>query len=366
MPKLDISRAVTSDQENNVTDYVEYGLNTDGVGSQEETTWVNTNFSYYWNEFNTKPDLKSALLMKSIWTVGKGYTCDPGTQVILDHITGWGKDSFDDILFNMDLMSRVAGDSFAEIIRDADTEELINLKPLDPSSIRIVVNRKGIIKRYEQISKLGDKNEVEHIFQPEEILHFSHNRLADQIHGISDIEALRTLIAAEAESFDDSRKASHRQARPLIMFKLKTDDAVKIQAFADKMDSATNKGENIYIPDDENTVSFEIVQVNMSESMLSWRADIRNKFYRAVGLPLIIFGNAGTTESGGKIEYLAHEQVFEHDQRRVELNIWNQLFLKIDLTPPATLQENLQRDEQKDAGQGLEFQQNDVTAGSGR
>jgi hypothetical protein len=82
-------------------------------------------------------------------------------------------------------------------------------------------------------------------------------------------------------------------------------------------------------------------------------------------LPLIVFGSSGSTESGGKIEYLAHEQVFSHDQKFIEDQIWNQLYLRIKLNSPVTLLENLQQDQSKDANQGLELQQSDVTAGRG-
>jgi hypothetical protein len=81
------------------------------------------------------------------------------------------------------------------------------------------------------------------------------------------------------------------------------------------MDAAVNKGENIYIPDDKNTLSYEVIQVNIASTIMAWRDDIRNKFYRTLGLPLIVFGSSGSTESGGKIDYLAHEQVFSHDQK---------------------------------------------------
>jgi hypothetical protein len=52
------------------------------------------------------------------------------------------------------------------------------------------------------------------------------------------------------------------------MFKLGTDDAVKIAAFVKKMDDATNLGENIFIPDDVNSVSYEVVQVNVPNSIM--------------------------------------------------------------------------------------------------
>src|SRR3990167_5508993 len=162
------------------------------------------------------------------------------------------------------------------------------------------------------------------------------------------------------------KKIMHRQAKPMIMFKLKTDDTTKISAFIAKMDAATNKGENIYVPDDENILSYEVIQIDVTATIMAWRADIRNKFYRAVGLPQVIFGSAGTTESGGKIEYLAHEQVFSHEQRYLEKQIWNQLNLRIDLVPPTTLLDNLQQDQAKDANQGMEIQPSDMMAGAGR
>ena len=345
-----------------VTDTSVTALNTDGANGQKEYTWQNTLWSTYWGYFNSIPELKSALLMKATWDVGKGYVTDPETTVILDHISGWGKDTFLDILYNMDLISRLAGDAYAEIIRDKDTNTLLNLKVLDPGSIKIVCDEKGIIVRYEQTNKITRQTIK---FDPKDIFHLSHNRLADQIHGISDIVSMEQTILAELENFTDLKKIMHRQARPMIMFKLGTDDPSKISAFVAKMDQACNKGENIYIPDDKNTVSYEVIQVNVGSDVMAWREDIRNKFYRTLGLPLIVFGNGGTTESGGKIEYLAHEQVFSHDQKFIEEQVWNQLYLRIKLNSPVTLLDNLREDQSKDANQGLELQPNDVTAGSG-
>ena len=83
-------------------------------------------------------------------------------------------------------------------------------------------------------------------------------------------------------------------------------------------------------------------------------------------MPQVIFGQAQATESGGKIEYLAHEQVFEKDQKYLEKQIWNQLRLKINLISPVSLIEALQQDENKDAQNAITLQQNDVQAGSGK
>jgi len=358
MAEYNLSSAQASDMTNVVGDVTIQAEVTDGASEAGETRWTNPDWSKYWGFFNNSPDLKSAMLMKATWNVGKGYETDEDTKIILERINGWGKDTFDDILFNMEVIRRVNGDAFAEIIR-RDDGTLINLKPLDPSTMVIIVDAKGIIVRYEQESKVEGKKPIK--FQPEDMFHLSNNRLADQIHGISDIKVMEETLLAENESFTDMKTIMHHQARPMIMFKLGTDNTTKINAFAKKMDNAVKKGENIYVPIDKDAVDFEVVSVNVSQIVLAWRDDIRNRFYRALGLPQIIFGSAGTTESGGKIEYLAHEQVFEKDQRYLENQILNQLGITIDLLSPVSLLENLQTDENKDAQQGLEVQPQDAS-----
>lgn len=360
---MDISTAKASDLTNTQDTYEVAARSTDGVSEQKETFWMNPDWTTYWGYFNDVPDLKSAILMKAIWNVGKGWTADSRTTAILNNITGWGKDTFDDIVFNMEVIRRVGGDAYAEIIRN-DNGDLINLKPLDPGIIRHVVSPQGIILRYEQVTKLP-KGELVKKFEPNDIFHLSNNRMADQIHGISDIEVLKKVIDAEEENFEDMRILSHRQAKPMIMFKLGTDNQTKINAFIVKMDDALNKGENIYVPDDKNAVSYEVIQVNPSALVMSWRNDIRNKFYRTIGLPQVVPGGGGqSTESESKVIYLAFEQIVEKDQRYIEKQIWSQLALKINFIPPASISPEMQADTAKDTGQ-LGFQKGELTAGAG-
>lgn len=363
MPKYDIGNATVSDMTTRVPDFTIDSMQTDAATGEKETEYQNSKWTSQWGYFNSVPDLKSAIILKAIWVVGKGFTTDTGTKVLLDHISGWGKDTFEDILFNLEVCKRIAGDAYAEIIREDGV--IVNLKPLNPGSIKIVVDQAGIIKRYEQTEKTSGKTHKK--FKPEDILHLSNNRLADQIHGISDIDALEKTILAEEENFEDMKKVMHRQAKPMIMFKLKTDNQGKINAFISKMEDATRKGENIYIPFDEESVSYEVVQVNVSQIIMEWRNDIRNKFYRSVGLPQIVPGGGGqSTESESKVIYLAFEQIVEKEQREIERQLVEQLGVEIDLYPPATLSQDLQRDEAKDAQNALTFQPSDTQAGVGR
>lgn len=369
MSNLNISKAVTTDYENSIDNYEILPKNTDGIGAGKETTYINPLWSTHWAYFNEHPELKSAILMKATWIVGKGYKCDSRTQVILDHIKGAGKETFDEILFNMEVIKRVGRDAYAEIIwQNKATHDgvLLNLKVLDPSSIRTHIDSSGMIDHYEQVTKLGDKITASKKIDPRDMFVLTNNKLADQIHGISDIESLDKTLLAELESFDDTKKIMHTQAKPFIIFKLKTDDETKINALVAKVEDLRNKGNDLFIPDDENILSYEVVQINPSQMILAWRGDIRSRFYRALGLPQVIFGASTGTESGSKVEYLAHEQVFEKDQRYLEKQIWNQLGIKIDLISPVSLLEALQADETKDAQNAIMLQQNDVQAGSGK
>src|SRR3990167_10003426 len=163
---------------------------------------------------------------------------------------------------------------------------------------------------------------------------------------------MEEVLKAEEESFSDGKKLIRRLARPLILFKLKTDVDSKIDKFIKKMDEALDKGEHgVYIPDDENSVSYEVIQVNPSSLIMDWRNDTRNKFYRTIGLPQIIPGAGGqSTESESKVIIFAFENINARDQRFLEEQIWNQLGMRINIIPADSIMPDLNMDQQKDRG----------------
>ena len=111
--------------------------------------------------------------------------------------------------------------------------------------------------------------------------------------------------------------------------------------------------------------SYEVVELNINQIILAWRDDLRNSFYRAVGLPQVVPGAGGqSTESESKVIYLAFEGIVEREQKQIERWIWEQMGLRIDLYPPETLAQDLQTDNSKDGTAG--FQPSDTTAGVGR
>lgn len=363
MPELNIKNAKVGDYTFGVGDWSVKPRYTDSAGHQKETEWTNSMWPIYLGHFKTNSDFQSSIKLLSTWITGSGWTADDRTTIILNNISGWGKETFDDIITSMEITANIGGDAYCEIIRENNI--IVNLKPLDPGSMRHVVNRAGLIKRYEQFTKTpkGEKGVIP--FKPEEIFHLVTTRLADEIHGLQQTEALQKTLTALSEHFDDTKKLMHRQVRPLILWKLKTDDTTAIKEFVNKVESAKKLGEDLFIPDDENAVTYEIVFVpaNAMQSPFQWRDMLRNDFYRTIGLPQIIpGGGSDSTESHSKVVYLAFEQLVRARHLYLERQIRTQLGLNIKFNHPASLETGLRGDEAKDAGQGLEFQRGDTSA----
>jgi len=361
---MDLSSAASSDMTNAVDDVTVDTVNTDAAGGQKETTWQNSKWSQYLGYYKTIPEVKIAIDTRATWTVGKGYKSDSRTRITLEHFKGMGIDTFTSIMKNLVINRRIGGDAFAEIIRDRETGQLINLKPLDPGAMKIVTNKKGIIIRYEQISKTDQPDKK---YSPDKIFHLTNKRVADEIHGVSDIEAIENIILANNESFDDMKKLMHRHVKPMRHFKLSTDNQTKIDEFIAKVDEMTNKGEDMYTP--QGTVDFELVAVpsNATLNPLPWREHLRNYFFQVVGIPQIILGSSGEfTESTAKIAYLAFQQSVEDEQLDIEEQMWNQLFIEINFEFPASLQNELISDTKKDGeNQQVDLQPADATISMG-
>jgi hypothetical protein len=366
MSEMKVNSTTVGDMTNRVQNIEVSAMNTDGSGDQKETEWTNSKWSTYFGYYKQIPEVKTAIDMRAIWTLGKGYKADPETTVILDHITGWGMDSFNSILKNMIVTRRIGGDSFSEIIRDEESGTIINIKPLDPSTIKTIVNQKGIIIRYEQMSKI--QGVPPKVFRPKDIFHLTNKRVADEIHGVSDIEAIEDIIKANYESFKIQKDVIKNFSRPKLMVAMDTDEQSKINTFVEKFDDATNKGDNLFFPKGTVEPSVLAVPANSTLNINAWRDHLRNYFFQVVGIPQIILGSSGEfTESTAKIAYLAFQQSVEDEQLDIEEQVWNQLFLRIELSFPASLQNELISDKQKDgANQQMDFQASDMMAGVGR
>lgn len=368
MADQNIDNAIASDLKTAFTDFSVDTKATEGPTGQKEYEWTNSNFTQYYGYYHKIPELNSTIDARATWTVGKGFESDPETTLILDSIHGNGMDTFNTILENMIRTMMIGGDAFCEIIRDEDEGMITNLKPLDPSTIKIVSNAEGMILRYEQMSKIPEKDgsrKTIQKFEPEEMFHLARNRVADEVHGTSVVEKLEAIILMRNEAMTDYKLLMHRYVVPQIIWHLDTDIPAKIAKFKAMRDKAHADRENIYIP--KGAVEREVAAVsgNATLSPLAWIESLNDYFYEACATPKIVVGNSKNfTEAASNTVYLAFQQSVEEEQLFVEEQVGIQLGIEIELTFPASIQNSALSDtptEQQNAG--TRIQPNETTVG---
>ena len=297
-------------------------------------TW----YGYYKNI----PELKGLINKKAVWVVGGGYRTDAKGNKILSKIRGAGKDTFQNIAFNMVNTYTIGGDFFAEKIKNS--RGLINLKPLSPD-IEIIANAKGIIRRYEQM-------ETGVSWQPEEIFHLSWNRTANMFHGQGIVEPLEDIILMRNEAMNDLKKVFHRYVKPLWIVSIDTDDTAEIAAFKTKLDKTVENSENLIVPKDvvDNVTRMSIPQFSTLDP-LPWIQLLHKQFLMHEGVPDVVLGiSSGSTQAEAKVLYLGWEQVVKWNQKFIEDQILNQLGIKLKFNSPASLDPETPKGEVKKDG----------------
>ncbi len=324
-------------------------VSTDGATGQKEYTWQCTEWTKYLGYYHTIPMLASSFDRKAMWTVGQGFK--QTSNAFMRFIKGEGlkmrKETFTSIIYNLDRVGQISGDCFAEKIENSQGR-LINLKPLSPGSIKIIVNEVGIIVRYEQTSNTDKPSQK---FKPEQIFHISFNKIADEVHGISEIIKVEDVIKMQKEAKLDQKTLLHRFVKPIIFFGVDTDDTTKISNFKKDVDKAVELGENVVIPND---VMDKMDRLSIPQSAtldpLPWINSLNKEQVLACGVPLIVLGTGSQedTEASSKIIYVAFESYIKFRQLFWEEQIKNQLGIEIKLNPPPSLLPELQADNKKD------------------
>lgn len=318
---------------------------------------VTENIGYY----KKAHQLKKAIDGKAMWTVGQGWTTQlTADTVTLEKITGWGEDTFDSIMWNMVVMKHVCGDSFAEIIRN-DKKALVNIKPLSPERVKIVLSKQGIIEGY-KVYQGKDKWES---FKPSEILHLCQDRVGDEMHGTSVIDVCKWTVDARQEAAEDWRKIIHRASVRVIY--ANTEDPGTLNKLKTQWKDGIENKDVIILPgkagDDLDVVQYNVPPI---DAYLRWIQYLDAIFYEAVGFPKILTGGGSEyTEASSKTILFTFDQTWAWEQRQLERDIWNQLAIKINYTQPQSIAGNVQEDEAKNTGQ-TSIQPNETKLGIGR
>ena len=360
--ETDIAQTTRTTTLEGISDYSVPSKSTDSAAGISETSYNNPYFTKWYGYYRKIPELKSAINALATWVLGQGYETDTRSKVILENINGWGEDTFNSILWNMLVTSKINGDAYAEIVRNPDTGTLLNLKPLDPASMTIVCSSKGRIIRYEQRSK-NPKGKPQ-TFTPDKIFHISNDRVADEIHGTSVIEAVQWIIDAKNEAMADWRRISHRSTVRILY--IEEDNTPRLNNLKRDYKEGIEKGEILILPIKRGEGEFVDLTLPPVEQFLSWIRYLENFFYQALGVPKVILGGtAENTEASAKVSVIVFDPTFIREITELELDVWNQLAIKITIKKQPSLMGEAQANEEKNTGQ-VGFQPNDVTAGVGK
>jgi len=297
------------------------------------------NLGYYFNI----PELKKAIDALATWTVGKGWKPEDNiTKVELEHLQGWGEDTFQSLMWNLIVTKKIVGDAFAEIIRSKDGK-LINLKPISPERVRIVVDGKGLIKRYEVRTGHDKFTTVER----KSMLHLCNDRVADQIHGTSMIDACKWVIDARNEALQDERMIKHRDLAMGVL-EIDTDNAAKRDKIIEQYSDSVNTGEVLVLP--KGLAELKPSGNISTKDRLEWIRYLENFFYQAAGVPRIIATSEGFTEAGGQVGFLTFEPIYTQEQALLEADLWNQMGIKVKFVRPPQLGGVVQDNAEKNTG----------------
>lgn len=361
MAETDVSKSTTTDMSNKVDDFSVSHQQPDRPSISQEETWydfpdADRQFGYY----KSIPELKKAIDGLAMWTVGKGWTTNNRNTVVLENMQGWGADTFDTIMFNLFVQKKIMKDAFAEIIRN-ERGDAVNLKPFWTGDMRIVVDSKGQIIRYEKVTNRETGERFK--FQPPDILHLSNERIGNEIHGTSVVDAVQWVIDARNEAMRDERKLKHRALGYGVM-EVDSDDEEKLTSIKNRYAEAVNKGELLVIPKD--TTELKDPPDTNPADRLNWIRYLEQFFYQAVGVPQVILGGSQEfTEASSKVGYLTFEQVYVREQRELEAALWNNLGIRIKFNKPVGLKDEVQSSEEKNTGQ-VGMQQNEAQASATR
>lgn len=302
-----------------------------------------------WNGYyRTIPEIKSPLDTNVLWAIGLGW--ESPKKDLLHKIKGNGKEIIDSILANIMTQYLICGDGFAEIIKDKKGR-LLNIKPLNPGEMRIVANKRGMIKKYEQISTKENQTKVLHSWKPERIFHLSWNRVANEIHGIPMIEKLNSQIIKINQAKDITAVIHRRHALPIKIWEVDTDDPAEMAAFKAKQDNAYKNVENLVVPLGAAKATVLEMQKGAIKEGVEWIDSLNKELTRGLGVPNVTQGSGeGSSEATSKILHLNYQPRAGNHREFMEKQMKSQLNIEITFKEPPSIDPSLLTDARKNTG----------------
>ncbi len=361
MAQFDINQTTTTDLTGGVEKFGVTPTEVDRV-NDTEVTWQNDRWTTQ-NGLYELPQFRSPMNAIATWVLGQGWGTKSVTdKAKLENITGRGDESFDSIIWNMYVVKKVAGDSYAKIVRNPDSGDIINLMPLNPGRIQIVFEPDGQIKEYRQTDSVDRKKVIGKPIKPQEMLHFCNDRIADSMHGTSVADRLQNLLESKNETLADIRRISHRSTIRIMY--VDAQNTTKLKTLKEQYKEAIDKGELLVIPGKKTETGFDELSLPPMEAFLSYLRYIDDEIAKALNMPKLLTGGGGEGEGDSKMSHVIFEPIYVREIGDVQADLWNQLAIRVEFSPPKSLMDKVKDNEIKNTSQ-TGFQPNDVEAGVG-
>ena len=348
MALSDPTQSRTTDFQTSTTDYTAgeepWNKNIKGYNIDSEQTEAST-YQCDWDKwhgfYRNVPELRSTIDVSSKWIVGKKLIMDDKTRKIVERWRGNGLDTPRKILINIKRTSKIGGDCYAEKIKDK-AGRLINLKILDPGTIKVTANNLGIIQKYEQVSQKGNETGEKRIlddWEPDEIFHIANDRIADEIHGIPESEKLQKIIKMKHQGMDDHTVVLHRYGKPTFFFEANTDDEAELAAIRTVLDNVKKNFEDALFPKGTLEKIEKISTPHFSiPDPVPWFSFIRSYFTESSGVPDLIRGKSDEVSlAAGKLNYVGYKEKIIMEQLEYSEEIKAQLGLDISFEEPVEI-----------------------------
>ncbi len=344
MSDLNIGQITETSMKTSVPSYQVLPKVIDEAGAQKETYFTNPDWPIYLGYLDSIPEFWNAARSLAIWACGKGWNADTRTTNTLKLIRGWGKETFDEIIITMIMEAKANGQSYAEIVKHDGI--LINLIKLNPSRVRHVIGRDGLITRFDVMDSNGEYKP----FKLEDIFMLTNDRIANQTHGTSVLKSCKWIIDWKNEMMNDLRRVMHRSTIRVIYVPI--DDTTRLNLVKSEYASAIKNGELLIIPAKPGEAEFQDLNIPPTEAWMNVIRFVDNYFYEVLNVSKVITGGTqDNTEASSKMGYMSFEVPYSVQARIVEEQIKIQLGLEIEFEKPASLKENVQEDEAKNTGQ---------------
>ena len=300
-----------------------------------------TDIGYYAND----PIVFSAANGLATWAFSLGWIAeDDITTQEFKHVTGRGNETFAQVMWNHEVIKLVVGDAYMEIVWEGDDNKkaLVNLIPISPERVRDI-SKAGRILRYEVWNgKKWKKIKTTHMY------HTSNKRIGDQVHGTSQLDALRKTIDARQEAEADERVIKHRD-KAIGIVEYETNNEGKI-INANKS-ITTNIANGDMIGYSKGTLEIKPWPARSSEDRQSWILSRENFTYGTFGVPRTMITSDGTSETGGINGHLIFEVTAGKEASDEEDSINSQMFRVIKFNRPPSLAPKVQENQAANTGQ---------------